>query len=59
MEIPVIGKALRNRRINRIVSQIESHETAMRDLLHALGELTDEGDDLHAEVRRLLTALDG
>lgn len=57
--IPVIGKALRRRRINQLVDQLGDLEAGMRDVCAALVELTEEDDDLHAEIVRLIQALDG
>ena len=57
--VPVIGKALRKRRINQLVSQLGDLEACMRDVCAALVELTEQNDDLHVEIVRILKALDG
>ena len=59
IHVPVIGKALRRRRINQLVDQLGDLEANMRDVCAALIELTDQNDDLHLEVLQLLKALDG
>lgn len=59
MEIPVISKAARRRRINNLIDRLSAHEAAMRGIAAALLELSDPDDDLSAEVRRLVAALDG
>jgi hypothetical protein len=59
IRVPVIGKALRRRRINQLVDQLGDLEANMRDVCAALIELTDQNDDLHLEVLQLLKALDG
>lgn len=59
IRVPVIGKALRRRRINQLVDQLGDLEANMRDVCAALIELTDQNDDLHVEVQKLLSALDG
>jgi hypothetical protein len=56
---PLIGAVSRKRRINRLINEMESCELLMRDLCAQLIELSEEGDDLHVEVRRVLDALDG
>jgi hypothetical protein len=57
--IPVIGKALKRRRVNELVERLGDLEAEMRDVCAALVELTDNLDDLHVEVLHLLKALDG
>jgi hypothetical protein len=57
--IPVMTERARKRRINRLIAELEGYEVAMRDRCSQLMELTDAGDDLHVEVRRLVEALDG
>ena len=57
--IPVVGKALKKRRINGLVDQLAKLEGEMRDVLAALVELTEPHDDLHVEVVRIVKALDG
>lgn len=57
--VPVVGKALRKRRINALVDQAAKLENEMRDVLAALIELTEPNDDLHVEVVRIVKALDG
>ena len=58
IRVPVIGKALRRRRINQLVDHLGDLEANMRDVCSALIELTDPNDDLHVEVVRLIQALD-
>ena len=57
--VPVVGKALKKRRINALVDQAAKLENEMRDVLAALIELTEPNDDLHVEVVRIVKALDG
>jgi hypothetical protein len=57
--LPLIGATSRKRRIKRLIDQLEGYERAMRDICAQLIELSDEGDDLHIEVRRILECLDG
>jgi hypothetical protein len=59
MRIPLISRALRQRRIHGLVDRIALHEAVLRDYCAQLIELTEPEDDLHVEVRRLLEALDG
>lgn len=54
-----MSKRARIQRIRALVADLSSLEAEMRDVTAALVELTDPGDDLHAEVSRLLQALDG
>jgi hypothetical protein len=56
---PLIGAATRKRRISRLIDELESCELLMRDLCAQLIELSEDGDDLHVEVRRVLEALEG
>jgi thioredoxin-like negative regulator of GroEL len=57
MRVPLVSRAFRKRRINELLSQLETHETAMRDRLAELMELTTPADPLHIECRRILAAL--
>jgi hypothetical protein len=59
MRIPLISRALRQRRINGLVDRIALYENELRDNCAQLIELTEPGDDLHVEILRLLEALDG
>jgi hypothetical protein len=59
MRIPLISRALRQRRIHGLVDRIALHEAELRDYCAQLIDLTEPGDDLHVEIRRLLEALDG
>lgn len=59
MEIPLISRAARRRRINHLIDRLSAHESAMRGIAASLLELSDPDDDLSAEVRRLVAALDG
>lgn len=59
MRIPVLSRAARRRRINQLIDRLSAHESAMRGIAAALLELSDPDDDLSAEVRRLVAALDG
>jgi hypothetical protein len=59
MEVWVLSKARRRRRINELTDEVAHHERQMRNAVAKLIELTDLGDDLHVECRRLLEALDG
>jgi hypothetical protein len=57
--LPLMAERARKRRIKRIIQELEGYETAMRDRCAQLMELSHPDDDLHAEVQRLVTALDG
>ena len=59
MFIPVVSKARRRARITELTDAVAHHERQIRNALAGLIELTEEGDDLHVECRRLLEALDG
>lgn len=57
MKVPLISKAFRRRRINELLSQIETHETALRDRLAELLELTKPDDPIHIVCKRIFIAL--
>lgn len=59
MQIPVLSRLIRKRRLERLVDQLESHETAMRHICAQIAELTDPGDDLAVSCQALIEALDG
>jgi hypothetical protein len=59
MKIPVIRGRARKKRIDALVEEVSHHERQIRNALAGLIELTEKGDDLHIECRRLLEALDG
>lgn len=57
--LPLMWRIHKKKRIAYLIEALGVHETGMRDCCAQLIELTDEGDDLHVEVQRLLEALDG
>lgn len=59
MRIPLIRGRARKKRIDALVEEVAHHERQIRNALSGLIELTEPGDDLHVECRRLLEALDG
>ena len=59
MKMPLMWRIHKRRRVEYLVEALGVHETAMRDCIAQLIELTDAGDDLHVECLRLLEALDG
>jgi hypothetical protein len=59
MKMPLMWRIHKQKRINYLIEALGVHETAMRDCCAQLIELTEPGDDLHAEVLRLLAALEG
>lgn len=48
----------RKKRIDCLLDQLADQEIALRDTCAALIECTDEGDELHLEIRRFLEQLD-
>lgn len=58
-KVPVVGRFWRRCRQRDLIGQLETSEQRIRDLCCQLLEVTDQGDDLAVEVRRLLEALDG
>ena len=52
--------SLRNKRsrIKALVDEVGHHERQLRNAVAQLVELTEPGDDLHVECRRLLEQLD-
>jgi hypothetical protein len=59
MYIPLLSRGRKKARITALVDEVAHHERQIRNALACLVELTEEGDDLHVECRRLLEALDG
>lgn len=52
----------RRKRLSRIrilTAQLSRHEADLRDVCAAIAELTEPGDQIHIEVRRILEAFDG
>lgn len=49
----------RKRRLYELIDRMGALEEEMRDVSAALLELSDPDDDLAAEIRRLIAALDG
>lgn len=61
MDWPILRGMIRRNRRRRalaLVQEIEQWEKHGRDLLAALLEITEDTDDLAAEARRLIEALD-
>lgn len=56
--IRFMPRRIRQARVNALLEQLEAWEADGRDLLAQLVELTDQGDDIHTEVRRVLELLD-
>jgi hypothetical protein len=59
MAMPLMWRIHKRKRIEYLVDALGIHESGMRDCIAQLIELTDPGDDLHAECLRLLAALEG
>lgn len=59
MQIPVVSRLIRKRRLEALVDELGTLEEAMRDCCARIVELTDQGDDLSVSVQELLEALDG
>ena len=58
MRIPLLSHWSRKVRRQALFTEIEMHVDCIRDLSHALLELSDQGDDLSLQVHALLEALD-
>jgi hypothetical protein len=58
MFVPLIGRAARKQRVKELLAAAEHHERGLRNAVAALVELSEEGDDLHVECRRLLERLE-
>ena len=58
MKVPLFRGRARKKRIDALVDEIGHHERQMRNAVAKLVELTEPGDDLHVECRRLLEQLD-
>lgn len=58
MRLLFLGKMARRKRIHELVEEVDFHERQLRNAVAKLVELTDEGDDLHMECRRLLEQLE-
>lgn len=57
--VPVVGRIWRRHRLAQLVDELQLWEQEGRDLLAQVVELTEEGDDLHTECRRVLELLEG
>jgi hypothetical protein len=57
--VQVVGRVWRRRRLSQLLDDLVEWEVDGRDLLARVCELTDEGDDLHQECRRVLDLLTG
>lgn len=62
MKLPLCVRFLtrrgRMKRIDVLLDVLADQEIALRDTCAALIECTDEGDELHMEIRRFLEQLD-
>jgi hypothetical protein len=58
MKVSIFRGRARKQRIDALVEEVGHHERQMRDAVAKLVELTEPGDDLHVECRRLLEQLD-
>lgn len=56
--IRLMPRQWRQQRTEQLLLQLQSWELEGRDLLAQLIELTDQGDDLHVECRRVLELLE-
>ena len=59
MRIPLLSHWSLKVRRQALLTEIEMHVDSIRDLGHALVELSDQGDELSARVLDLLEALEG
>jgi hypothetical protein len=59
MRVPLLSQLCLNLRRRALLTEIEMHAESIRDLGHAMLELSDQGDELSARVLALLEALDG
>lgn len=59
LPIKLICEKARQRRISRLLRELEGYERAMRDRCAQVIELTEVGDDIHVECLRVLESLDG
>jgi hypothetical protein len=58
MRVPLLSQWCLNVRRRALLTEIEMHVEAIKDLGHAMLELSDAGDELSARVLDLLEALD-
>lgn len=56
--IRFMPRRMRQARINKLLERLVAWESEGRDLLAQLVELTDQGDDIHCEVLRVLELLE-
>lgn len=56
--IRFMPRRMRQARIHKLLERLEAWESEGRDLLAQLVELTDQGDDIHCEVLRVLELLE-
>ena len=56
--IRLMPRRMRQARIHQLLERLEAWESEGRDLLAQLVELTDQGDDIHCEVLRVLELLE-
>lgn len=54
----VVSTAWRRRHVPQLLEELQAWEADGRDLLARIADLTDPGDDTHAEVLRVLRALE-
>jgi hypothetical protein len=59
MRVPLLSQFCLNVRRRALLIEIEMHVESIKDLGHAMLELSDQGDELSARVLDLLEALEG
>jgi hypothetical protein len=59
MRVPLLSQWCLNVRRRALLTEIEMHVESIKDLGHAMLELSDQGDELSARVLDLLEALEG
>lgn len=55
----LLPRSKRLSRIRILTLELARHEEAVRNVCHAIAELTEPGDEVHTEVVRILEALNG
>jgi hypothetical protein len=58
MRVPLLSQFCLNVRRRALLTEIEMHVESIKDLGHAMLELSDQGDELSARVLDLLEALE-
>lgn len=59
MRVPLLSQMSLNMRRRALLTEMEMHVDSIRDLGHAMLELTDQGDEISVRVLDLLEALEG